>query len=207
MILNCCSTAGLVERRLGTGLGRVTWIPGGHPPAPGRSRARSLGGGRRMRCGREVERLRKLFGLVVCRDAIAIWACASPNAGVAMAASASVALGVGSKVTEFHALSSSSGAPGVRSSSARSACGVQRAQVWRSPSQISARLPALRSSFLAKPVVARGLAFTPLTTSLKSVKEARKNVASPVCMASAADSAGDSVPEWASLIHSCIRFE
>jgi solute carrier family 35 protein E1 len=81
-----------------------------------------------------------------------------------------------------------------------SASGVQG---WRAgaPSQITARLPALRSSFLAKPVVARGSEFNPLlgVSSLKNVKSVNvgRRVASPVCMASASDSAGENVPEAA----------
>lgn len=113
-----------------------------------------------------------------------------PHAMAATLAGSALALGANPTLSR-----SSPGASGV-ANSARSS--------WRAPacSQITARLPALRSSFLAKPVVGRfGAEFNPLSLtaskSLKNVKAVNvgRNVASPVCMASAADSAGENVPE------------
>lgn len=95
------------------------------------------------------------------------------------------------------ALAGSSLALGTFASSTR----ASGAEGWRAaPSQITARLPVLRSSFLAKPVVARGAELHPLLTvaSLKPARSAnvgRRTVASPVCMASASDSAGEDVSE------------
>ncbi|KAG0630659.1 hypothetical protein M758_1G194600 [Ceratodon purpureus] len=76
-------------------------------------------------------------------------------------------------------------------------------QGWRggaaAPSQISARLPALRSSFLAKPVAARGAELSPLLGARRNVGSVNvaRRVASVVCMASASDSAGEDAKEAA----------
>nr|XP_024390790.1 triose phosphate/phosphate translocator, chloroplastic-like [Physcomitrium patens] len=90
-------------------------------------------------------------------------------------------------------------ASGVRNSIKPVAAVTQPA--WRSPSQITAKLPALRSSFLARSSVARALEFNPLlqSSSLKNVSgvNVRRNVGSTVCMASASDSSGDDPAEVA----------
>jgi hypothetical protein len=64
-------------------------------------------------------------------------------------------------------------------------------QGWRHSSQICARRPALKSSFLTKPVAFRGLPFAPL----KSVSPKKHVDVSPVCMAAASDAEGASLPE------------
>ncbi|CAM6015200.1 unnamed protein product [Sphagnum balticum] len=127
---------------------------------------------------------------------------------IASVSSAAVSASLGCEKMEFRALSSSFRAPGVLSSGKGRRC-LQQDSVHScgqelrrtTANQICAKRPALYSSFLAKPVAARGLpAFAPLkkTSSLQSVNPTKKHVvASPVCMAAASDSEGASVPEIA----------
>jgi hypothetical protein len=117
---------------------------------------------------------------------------------------AGVSVSLGCEKMEFRALSSSFRAPGVVGLSKatsylqREVVAVSAAVHGRGTAgQICAKRPALHSSFLAKPVAARGLPpFAPLETNLKNVLSPKKGVvASPVCMAAAYDAEGASVPE------------
>jgi solute carrier family 35 protein E1 len=117
---------------------------------------------------------------------------------------AGVSVSLGCEKMEFRALTSSFRAPGVVCLSKATSC-LQREVVAvsaavhgrRTAGQICAKRPALHSSFLAKPVAARGLPpFAPLETNLTNVLSPKKGVfASPVCMAAAYDAEGASVPE------------
>jgi len=117
-------------------------------------------------------------------------------AAVSSVTSAGVSVSIRSEKMEFRALSSSFRVvPGVVNLSKRSLQAEEAfdhgVQGWRHSSQICARRPALKSSFLAKPVAFRGLPFAPL----KSVSPRKHVAVSPVCMAAASDAEGASLPE------------
>jgi hypothetical protein len=119
-------------------------------------------------------------------------------AAVSSVTSAGVSVSIRCENMKFLALSSSFRAvPAVVNLSKRRLLQAEEAfdhcvQGWRHSSQICARRPALKSSFLAKPVAFRGLPFAPL----KSVSP-KKHIAvsPPVCMAAASDAEGASLPE------------
>jgi hypothetical protein len=118
-------------------------------------------------------------------------------AAVSSVTSAGVSVSIRCEKMEFRALSSSFRAvPGVVNLSKRRLLQAEEAfdhcvQGWRRSSQICARRPALKSSFLAKPVAFRGLPYAPL----KSVSPKKHVAVSPVCMAAASDAEGASLPE------------